>query len=201
MYPTATNIPAESLGIIAGGDDGSLHFWDQRQSSNFCKCTIHEAHDMGKVSSLAISHCGKYIASRGEDAAVKVWDIRMLSGKTKGDAKAISVYKGYPLTTDREDICFNPTDNKLCLTTSISKLDKQTKQRSYENELVVLRRDQVDNTPYYVKNMTEISEGSKIIRTFWHDRLNQILMACENGKIHTMYDEIRFGILRFLFLG
>lgn len=61
--------------LISGGTDGLLRWWDVE--SGKCVC-IQEAHQ-GTIRTLRVSPDGRWLASSGDDGAIKIWNLKSCS--------------------------------------------------------------------------------------------------------------------------
>lgn len=180
-YGQTTNSSATSYAIAAAADDGSIHFWDERKNPQFRKACVMMAHEPGRITALTWSHCGRYIASRSEsEKNVKVWDVRMMKSTQKGDGIALSKIEGIEVYNEKSDVLWSPTDRYIAFSTS----DKPTKGE-LSNKLYFAnpQSGEIDKV-YDLSDRTD----SCINRIAWHDRINQIFLACNSGKVHTLYD-------------
>ena len=59
-------------GLISGGSDGLLCWWDLRQGE---RVRVHKAHE-GTVQALKVSPDGRMLVSGGDDGAIKIWDVQ-----------------------------------------------------------------------------------------------------------------------------
>ena len=57
--------------LISGGGDGMLSFWDV----DTAECISTRAAHQGTIRSLKVSPDGKFLASCGDDGAIRVWDL------------------------------------------------------------------------------------------------------------------------------
>ena len=60
--------------VLTGGQERRITYWDLREPEPLQ--VIFPAHGDFEVTTLDVSHCGRYIASGGADGVLKVWDIR-----------------------------------------------------------------------------------------------------------------------------
>ena len=68
----ASPIPAPRRGLlVSGGNDGWIRWWDVQ--SGEC-VSMQEAHQ-GTIRSLKVSRDGKFLASCGDDEAIRIWDL------------------------------------------------------------------------------------------------------------------------------
>ena len=62
-------VPAEDY-LVATGRDGSVFIWDAANAQIVRTIAAHE----GRITAVAISHDGRWIATSGADRAIRLWD-------------------------------------------------------------------------------------------------------------------------------
>ncbi|GIY35820.1 WD repeat-containing protein 70 [Caerostris darwini] len=154
--------------VTAACQDGSIQMWDHRKHFVNTCLLARNAHDKGTdTSSIAFSYDNNYVASRGGDDTLKLWDIRKFS-------KPVNVFDSLFNRYSMTDCNFSPDDSYIFTGVSLRKnesmgklvfFDKNTFQTVYELE--------VDN--------------SDVIRSMWHPKLNQIIASTKNGIVKVYY--------------
>ncbi|GIY99911.1 WD repeat-containing protein 70 [Caerostris extrusa] len=154
--------------VTAACQDGSIQMWDHRKHFVNTCLLARNAHDKGTdTSSIAFSYDNNYVASRGGDDTLKLWDIRKFS-------KPVNVFDSLFNRYSMTDCNFSPDDSYIFTGVSLRKnetmgklvfFDKNTFQTVYELE--------VDN--------------SDVIRSMWHPKLNQIFASTKSGIVKVYY--------------
>ena len=62
---------------MGAGIDGNIFMWDSRKVAGIPIATAKNAHTKNtETFSIQFSNSGLYVASRGEDSVVNIWDTR-----------------------------------------------------------------------------------------------------------------------------
>ncbi|XP_015904057.1 WD repeat-containing protein 70 [Parasteatoda tepidariorum] len=167
--PISCRYSRDGLLVAAACQDGSIQMWDHRKHFVNTSHLIRNAHEKGTdTSSIAFSHDNYYLASRGGDDTLKLWDIRNFKQPI---FVAKDLFNRYPMT----DCSFSPNDNYILTGISL---------RKHENvgKLVFVDR----NT---FKTAYELEVGdSDVIRSIWHPKLNQIIASTKSGNVKVYYN-------------
>lgn len=156
--------------ILAACTDGSIQGWDLRKSTYInTALLIRNCHqNQTETSSVSSSYKGNYIASRGMDHTVKLWDLR----NTKSPVRVrCELFNRFTMT----DCSFSPDDKFL-----LTGVSQESKQGS--GKLLFL-----DTQTFEQVHSIETPNAS-VIRSLWHPKLNQVMMTCSDGVIKVFYD-------------
>lgn len=94
--------------LIAGGQDGSLGYWDLRANLNSKpRGSVEKAHGDAGATSIAVSE--EMVATRGSEGTVKLWDLRSFR-------QPLATKEGLPNGSPHTSIRFDPFDSKTVLT-------------------------------------------------------------------------------------
>ncbi|XP_065285901.1 WD repeat-containing protein 70 [Dermacentor albipictus] len=165
--PSTCRFSRDGQLMVAGCQDGSLQFWDQRRTLVHPSHTVREAHRRGiEVTCVAFAQDGRQLATRSCDDTMKLWDLRALRPSalhTFADLDNL-----YPAT----DCGFSPDDRVIYTATSKS---------SGDGQLVFFERDTL-------QEVMRLRLSAPVARVIWHARLNQILAGLACGEVRLLYD-------------
>ncbi|GBM50678.1 WD repeat-containing protein 70 [Araneus ventricosus] len=155
--------------VASACQDGSIQMWDHRKNFVNTCLLVRNAHDKGTdTSSLAFSYDNHYVASRGGDDTLKLWDLRNFKQPIN---VANSLFNRYTMT----DCSFSPDDSFIFTGVSLRKNETTGK-------LIFLNRDTFQ-TAY------ELEVGdSDVVRSIWHPKLNQVLASTRSGIVKVYYN-------------
>lgn len=168
--PTACTFNRDGTLIACVCQDGSFQLWDTRKMFvSPCKM-IRDAHQNGTdTSCVTFSYACNYLATRGGDDTMKLWDIRKFRDPVH---TADNLFSRYAST----DCMFSPKDDFLITGVSLDRGEKEGKLIFFD-----------------VKTFQRIEElsviESHVIKTQWHPRLQQIFIGCGNGIVRVYYGE------------
>lgn len=171
--PNVCRYSRDTLSIVAGCNDGSVMMWDTRRKFITTSACIKNAHVKGsEVTGIDFSYSGSNkICTRSEDESCKIWDTRNLK-------QPISTRSGLSTLYSATNCVFSPDDRFIITGTSCTKQDP--------GELLFL--DAQDLT---TKSSIQVPEGTSVIRSQWHPRINHIGYSCSNGTFYLAYDKYR----------
>ncbi|KAH6948008.1 hypothetical protein HPB50_022442 [Hyalomma asiaticum] len=165
--PSTCRFSRDGQLLVAGCQDGSLQFWDQRRTLVHPSHTVREAHRRGvDVTCVAFAQDGRQLATRSCDDTMKLWDLRALRPSALHTFAALDNL--YPAT----DCGFSPDDRVIYTATSKS---------SGDGQLVFFERDTL-------QEVMRLRMPAPVARIIWHARLNQILAGLACGEVRLMYD-------------
>ncbi|GFT05712.1 WD repeat-containing protein 70 [Nephila pilipes] len=155
--------------VAAACQDGSIQMWDHRKNFVNTCFLIRNAHWKGTdTSSIAFSYDNNYVASRGGDDTLKLWDLRNFKQPVN---VADSLYNRYSMT----DCNFSPDDSYIFTGLSLRKNETVGK-------LIFLNRNTFQ--PAY-----ELEVGnSDVVRSMWHPKLNQVIATTKSGIVKVYYN-------------
>ncbi|CAG7722181.1 unnamed protein product [Allacma fusca] len=163
--------------FMGAGADGNLFVWDNRKIAGIPIATVKNAHTKGTDTyCLRYSNSGLYVASRGEDSVVNIWDTRNWKQ---------TIYKSdeHPAKFKTTDLTFSPDDRYLL----IPSLPKGTSGRTKEENIPNSKLSFLSMKTFTCDR--EISfPNDVIIRSAWHHRLNQIFTTFASGRYIILYD-------------
>lgn len=167
--PNSCTASREGL-LVTGCSDGSIQGWDLKRTSFVNNAmVIRNAHQRStEVMSVSFSPVdSNYIASRGADETVKLWDRRNSKScvNSAGD-----LFTRFSMT----NCSFSPDGKKIMTGTSLEK-----------------GRDEASLVFYDTNTFSkeELSFRGSVIRSFWHTKLNQIFVTLSTGEVNVLYDE------------
>uniref|UniRef100_A0A023GD73 Uncharacterized protein n=1 Tax=Amblyomma triste TaxID=251400 RepID=A0A023GD73_AMBTT len=165
--PSTCRFSRDGQLLVAGCQDGSLQFWDQRRTLVHPSSTVREAHKRGAdVSCVAFAHDGRQLATRSCDDTLKLWDLRALR------ATALHTFKELDNLYPATDCGFSPDDRVMYTATS---------NANGEGQLVFFERDTTHE-------VLRLQLPSPVARIMWHARLNQLLVGLASGEVRLLYD-------------
>nr|XP_018896430.1 PREDICTED: gastrulation defective protein 1 homolog [Bemisia tabaci] len=170
--PTACNYNRDASLVAAACVDGSIQLWDPRRIITSPTLHNREAHQQGsETSCVAFAYLHNWIASRGGDDTVKLWDLRAFKKPLQVKHDLFSRYGS-------TDCAFSPDDTVLTTGVSLNKGETEGKLYFFDT-----------TTFETVKEI--IVADAHVIKTVWHPRLHQIFVSCGNGIVKVFYDEAK----------
>lgn len=158
--------------LLTGCSDGSIQGWDLKRNS-FVNTAfiIRSAHEKGTpVTSICLSPVDtNYIASRGTDETVRLWDRR--NTKTYLHSAA-NLFSRFAMT----NCSFSPDGKKILTGTSLER-----------------GKNDADLAFFDINSFSRenLSFKGSVVRSLWHGKLNQLFVTLSTGEVHVMYDEKR----------
>lgn len=170
--PTACTYSRDGNLIACACMDGSIQVWDHRKMFVNTTLMLRNAHQSGtEISCIAFSYLGHWVATRGCDDTLKLWDIRAFK---KPISVVTDIFSRYATT----DCIFSPDDSLIVTGQSMKRGESQGKLLFYD------RKD--------LKKVKEMFVAdSHVIKTLWHPKLQQIFVGAGNGIVKVYYDESR----------
>lgn len=170
--PTACTYSRDGNLIACACMDGSIQVWDHRKMFVNTTLMLRNAHQSGtETSCIAFSYLGHWVATRGCDDTLKLWDIRAFK---KPISVVSDIFSRYATT----DCIFSPDDSLIVTGQSMKRGESQGKLLFYN------RTD--------LKKVKEMFVAdSHVIKTLWHPKLQQIFVGAGNGIVKVYYDESR----------
>uniref|UniRef100_A0A1B6M4Z0 Uncharacterized protein n=1 Tax=Graphocephala atropunctata TaxID=36148 RepID=A0A1B6M4Z0_9HEMI len=170
--PTSCTYSRDGNLIAAACMDGSIQMWDHRKMFVNTSLLLRNAHQTGtEISCIAFSYLGNWIATRGCDDTLKLWDIRAFK---KPVSVVSDIFSRYATT----DCTFSPDDNLI--------VTGQSKKRDEPNGKLLF---------YDRNNLQKVKEisvtESHVIKAVWHPKLQQIFVGAGNGIVKVYYDELK----------
>lgn len=170
--PTACTYSRDGNLIACACMDGSIQVWDHRKMFVNTTLMLRNAHQSGtETSCITFSYLGHWVATRGCDDTLKLWDIRAFK---KPISVVSDIFSRYATT----DCIFSPDDSLIVTGQSMKRGESQGKLLFY---------DRTD-----LKKVKEMFVAdSHVIKTLWHPKLQQIFVGAGNGIVKVYYDESR----------
>ncbi len=166
----------------AGTADGQLQAFDPRKKAVTVRPerVVKEAHDTGSVEGLgitcvAVAPNGFYLASRGADSCVRVWDIRKM-----GVPQALKTFAGMHTLVPTANCAFSPTSTSLAVGTNV---ERQTIGNDLPGRLHLLDVSSASTTPLHSAVL-----DSSVGCVNWSTVTNQIMVGLQNGNTSLLYN-------------
>ncbi|KAF4527001.1 hypothetical protein B566_EDAN001548 [Ephemera danica] len=168
--PTACTYNRDGNLVACACNDGSIQMWDHRkQFVNTCMLLRNAHTNQTETSCIAFSYLDQYLTTRGGDDTLKLWDLRAFK---KPVHVAQDLFSRYAWT----ECMFSPDDSLVVTGTSMRKGETEGKMIFFDrNTFSIVHEISVTN--------------SHVIRTHWHQKLNQIFVGCGNGIVKAYYDD------------
>ncbi|KAG6457113.1 hypothetical protein O3G_MSEX010117 [Manduca sexta] len=168
--PTACAFSKDGNTVACGCYDGSIQMWDHRKNYVNTTTLLRDAHQkQSEISSISFSYLGTYLASRGNDDRLKLWDLRNFK-------KPLNVFDNLFSRYEQTDCAFSPDDTMVFTGESL--------QRGQD-----VGRLLFFNTKTFDKVTSIDVTESHVIKAIWHAKLNQIFVGCGNGVVKCYYDK------------
>ena len=146
--------------------DGTVHIWGTNGPLTRPTATVDGHVRQSETSGMVFSCDGNYLATRGGDETVKLWDTRNF----KQPIGQITDVDNNHIETN---IIYSP-DQKYLLTGVSCPPDQQSHLLVLSAQsLSPIRRIPISN--------------SSVIRVLWNSRINQIITSSHNASIHVLY--------------
>ncbi|GBP49765.1 Gastrulation defective protein 1 homolog [Eumeta japonica] len=170
--PTICVFSRDGNTVACGCYDGSIQMWDHRKNFVNTTAILRDAHQkQSEISCLAYSYLGLYLASRGNDNTLKLWDLRSFK-------KPLHVFPDLFSRYEQTDCAFSPDDALVFTGESLQK-GQDVGRLLFYNVKTFEKVTHLDVT------------DSHIIKALWHAKLNQIFVGCGNGVVKCYYDQKR----------
>lgn len=146
--------------------------WDHRKNFVNTTACVRDCHQkQSEISSIAYSYLGSYLASRGNDDTMKIWDLRNFR-------KPLHVFDNLFSRYEQTDCAFSPDDTLVFTGESLQK-GQDTGRLLFYNTKTFEQTTHIDVTK------------SHVIKGIWHAKLNQIFVGCGNGVVKCYFDQKR----------
>ncbi|XP_045513594.1 gastrulation defective protein 1 homolog [Pieris brassicae] len=170
--PTACAFSRDGNTVACGCFDGSIQMWDHRKNFVNTSSVLRDAHQkQTEISSIAFSYLGSYLASRGNDDTLKLWDLRAFK-------KPLNIFSNLFSRYEQTDCNFSPDDTMVFTGESL--------QRNQDVGQLLFYNTKTFETVTSI----EVTK-SHVIKAIWHPKLNQIFIGCGNGVVKCYYDNKR----------
>ncbi|CAH4023529.1 unnamed protein product [Pieris brassicae] len=170
--PTACAFSRDGNTVACGYFDGSIQMWDHRKNFVNTSNVLRDAHQkQTEISSIAFSYLGSYLASRGNDDTLKLWDLRAFK-------KPLNIFSNLFSRYEQTDCNFSPDDTMVFTGESL--------QRNQDVGQLLFYNTKTFETVTSI----EVTK-SHVIKAIWHPKLNQIFIGCGNGVVKCYYDNKR----------
>ena len=167
---TFADLNGPKRAIISGGDDGMVNIW--QRNARFTRPSLSIAAHGAKnvVTCVASSADGRYLASRGEEGGVKLWDTRNTS-KVVAERTLECFY-------DNTSIVFGHGDKVLATGSGADPRD------GTHGRLVLMDAQNMN-----VVRDVPVGVGS-VSQIVWSSAVNQIFVGSQDGNCHVFYDPV-----------
>lgn len=168
--PTACTFSRDGNTVACGCYDGSIQMWDHRKNFVNTTACVRDCHQkQSEISSISYSYLGSYLASRGNDDTLKIWDLRNFR-------KPLHVFGDLFSRYEQTDCAFSPDDTLVFTGESL--------QRGQDiGKLIFYNTKTFEQTTHI--DVTK----SHVIKAIWHAKLNQIFVGCGNGVVKCYFDQ------------
>ncbi len=136
--------PTNNAILVSGNQDGLIHVWDVERKR--IVRTLDDSAD--QITSLAVSHDGRYVASGSYDQKVRIWDL------TSGDLRQVLV--GHDLAVS--GVAFSP-DSRLLASSSYDESIKTWAWADRKNLCTLTGHAGFVYSVAFVNNSTLVSGG------------------------------------------
>lgn len=170
--PTACTFSRDGNTVACACYDGSIQMWDHRKNFVNTTACVRDCHQkQSEISSISYSYLGSYLASRGNDDTLKIWDLRNFR-------KPVNVFGDLFSRYEQTDCAFSP-DDSLVFTGESLKKGQDIGRLIFYNTKTFEQVSHIDVTK------------SHVIKAIWHAKLNQIFVGCGNGVVKCYFDQKR----------
>lgn len=170
--PTACAFSRDGNTVACGCYDGSIQMWDHRKNFVNTSTILRDAHQkQSEICSIAYSYLGSYLASRGNDDTLKLWDLRNFK-------KPINVFGDLFSRYEQTDCSFSPDDTMVFTGESLQRGQDIGRLLFYNTKT------------FELVTHIEVTK-SHVIKAIWHAKLNQLFIGCGNGVVKCYYDQKR----------
>lgn len=172
VSPTSCVFSRDGNTVACGCFDGSIQMWDHRKNFVNTTALLRDAHQkQSEITSIAHSYLSSYLASRGNDDTLKLWDLRNFK-------KPLHVFENLFSRYEQTDCGFSPDDTMVFTGVSLQKGQDVGRLLFFDTKTFKL--------------VTKIAvTRSHVIKAVWHAKLNQIFVGCGNGVVKCYYDDKR----------
>ncbi|RVE46659.1 hypothetical protein evm_008671 [Chilo suppressalis] len=170
--PTACAFSRDGNTVACGCFDGSIQMWDHRKNYVNTSAILRDAHQkQTEICSIAYSYLGSYLASRGNDDTLKLWDLRSFK-------KPVHVFSNLFSRYEQTDCSFSPDDTMVFTGVSLERGEEIGRLLFYNTKT------------FETVTQLEVAK-SHVIKAVWHAKLNQMFVGCGNGVVKCYYDQKR----------
>lgn len=170
--PTACTYSRDGNLVACVCMDGSIQMWDHRKMFVNTALQLRNAHQVSsETSCITFSYLGSWVATRGCDDTLKLWDIRAFK-------KPINVVENLFSRYASTDCMFSPDDKMIVTGESVKRGETDGKMQFFDTKTF----DKIKEV-----NVT----NSHVIKTVWHPKLQQIFVGTGSGIVKIYYDETR----------
>eukprot|EP01063_Lacrimia_lanifica_P029154 TRINITY_DN439_c1_g1_i1.p1 TRINITY_DN439_c1_g1~~TRINITY_DN439_c1_g1_i1.p1 ORF type:complete len:643 (+),score=231.66 TRINITY_DN439_c1_g1_i1:100-1929(+) len=156
--------------ILSAGTDGRLCVWPR--AGPFLRPSMEiQAHQNAGITGVACTADGRFITTRGDDATVKLWDVR-------NPKAAVAVRTGLETYYDTTGITFGHGDRVIATGTGADPREGE------EGRLVLLSASDLS-----VLADVPVGVGS-VSKVKWNAGLNQLFVGCQDGGCHVFYNPV-----------
>ena len=174
--------PTDGKIVVAGCSDGSLQLFYEKHKYVKPDSKAQTAHEGASCVGVRMFRDGRRMLSRGTDGTVKLWDVRLLK-----NSKPVRVWSDLPCDSEHVSVDLSPDESVFLTGTSKGEIvccDVNDVQRRRVIPIPVLQKS-----------------GASVLKTIWHQELNQIIVTASDGSGYMFYDEDLSHNGALLFIG
>ena len=173
--------------VIAGAADGTVHIWVEKKTyTSRADFVLRPANATGKaVTCVMTSPDDRYLATRSDDGAIRVWDLSPpalhAANTSKSGASPVMTYPDLPNDYPSANVDFSPDGTLLCCGTTPVRGDAEAKPLLCFFEVPSPGKPRVSPAP--VLQICVADKGVSAVFVRWQPNTNQILCSTSTGGV------------------
>ena len=185
--------------VIAGAADGSVHIWVEKKTyTSRADFVLRPAHAVGKAVTCVVTSPGdRLLATRGDDGAIRVWDLAPhalhAANASKSGPSPLQTYPDMPNDYPSANVDFSPDGALLCCGTTPVRGDAEAKPLLCFFEVPVPAPVTAGGksssgggkrvSPEPVLQICVADKGVSAVFVRWQPNTNQILCSTSTGAV------------------